>query len=348
MSEVRQRGHLACALLLASLLGACPEQTNERECAELCERLDECGLLPSVLGADIGGADKRKNCESRCQLSTDSRSSRVRNCADAGAPPSAAEGGDREQQCASLAGCLEVAVPDASILGEATLIARPALADNAPDTQCPLPDASASCPYWLYPDSPGCRADCNAICGGFPFAEQTAKLWCETIGAARGVPFVVRRGEYDYGAERSCAELLQLPERFEHLEPGSVQAGIELWGTSSPDPEADAGGATGAADAGAAPTPAFCYVFYGSAETLAAGVPATSAIAVPEPALLQCLSSDKLVFTCERDGVACADGLDNDGNGFADCADAKCGCSTPTNTPPAPPDSGPATEAGEP
>lgn len=103
-----------------------------------------------------------------------------------------------------------------------------------------------------------------------------------------------------------------------------------------PEPSASADGGAPALDTTTAiaarmPEPFTCFTLHGESQRLLANQTHSAVIALPDWSNL--VSSN--VFPCEEGAVFCTDGVDNDKNDLADCAESACSPFCPTSCDPA-------------
>jgi hypothetical protein len=289
------------ALVVASVsvayLVGCPSQDDGVTCKDACDSLATCGLLPSPLGAVTESSSALENCIARCENThADTATMAILECTDT----FKANVGDAtkpvcDPECETLSRCIRTASPNEEVAGFATLRIVPQTAGSEPKL-----GGADTCKAINCTDAGAC-----VHLGGGPFSGTTGGDWCKAAQASSGRAFIIQRGNYVFGELTSCEELLVTGAAFERIVPGPVRAGVELLGSNT-DPTAEG-------DGGSQP---FCRIFYGEEIGLRAGNATEVNVPLPD-------AGAPAVFTCEE-GKACSDTLDNDDNGFFDCADPRC------------------------
>lgn len=274
------------------------DATLHEDCASFCAFAERCGVLPSPLGAAVEGVSAVDNCVGRCQLTDPVERKRfTTSCWDASPGDLDIERGwcgpDEVRRCAQGAACLESALPDSGVLGQARLdvvfgACGPRLVVSEP--------AEAGCDR--DPDV-GTAPECGSL-----LSSDEAARWCNEVQAAEVEISVEQRGQIVAGAKGTCALLLGQTTTFGELRPGPARASVRI---------------RRARDGGAA-SPEDCIVFYGAERVLRASVAETSHIALAGADAGAALSA----ITCEITQEECAGGVDEDKDGHIDCSDPDC------------------------
>jgi hypothetical protein len=292
---------------------SCLKLESDTACTTACENAEQCGLLPSPLGAAGQGVTDQQNCIDRCNVTSPDQRTVVTSCTNVDA---ALDGramawcGDGVTSgsgaCDQIASCLTQALGE-GILGQSALSIVLAPGGDA-EAPADVPDASTCV---------ACNSQCGGkvcdsrACGG-ALGAQNATSWCVSVQAATAQLFYISGTRQVFGPTVACSDGLDRASVFDSLSPGPFRAGVKIRGAS----QADAGNVEGGA-----PTAPYCWVFYGPKVVLGAGETDQTVVGLLEPGVL---SSRGGVHTCEDNAIVCADGFDNDGNGLIDCADTQC------------------------
>lgn len=322
---------MTAGALAASLPGGCYPHSNE--CERLCRELEECGLLPSPLGADPeADVSDRERCVDRCSGSKAAVQEEFAACMredDAPACDRNSSPADRwccNRGCRQLAQCLE------GIAGES--VSRPAAAI--------VRISSGVTPVVTVPPA-GC--DTEYECAASAVIEAPAPGYCAGVTAAGpdgdvqvepaivGVrAFLETDQGVIRGADEACDHVVAQGVRFERVPAGAVRAGVRL--ELAP---------------GAGPS---CLVFWSQRYVVLPGREPTIPVVLPPRGSLLCPgtgaggggaggASPGLPITCddfqdagllgtcsryfcEEDAQSCDDQKDNDGNGRVDCQEEAC------------------------
>lgn len=275
-------------------------------CERLCERLNQCELLPSPLGAGNTSSEWTANCEARCFETQDASIVRdVNECLRGVVDPSSDEQNEQSlwcdsdgrdpPQCAVAAECMVQLLGDLTILGEGKVEVLAVEADvDAQDE-------------WL--KDYGSR---HLQCGDAAEAEDENKATraasttgiCDKLGVTEVIAFSEQYGDYREQFPFSCKTSLRFPTPL-RLSAGLARVGLKLQlGGRFSEPS--------------------CRVFYGHSFRVRPSETMRVPIEVPEARQLwDWLDS---VYECEDSQAFCQDDQDNDGDGATDCADPECAC----------------------
>jgi hypothetical protein len=309
----------AVVAVITALLIACEPR---KDCVDICTNLERCGLLPSPLGVAAEGGivagTARDDCIGRCDRTALRAGIGLPLCLgvsevllgsgqldwcshqpDGGHThfswevPKGATGAGRAappSTCEQLASCLDSQF-GVFARGRARLVVVPAVGASirpAEALSCNRAPPTSLSPPDLF------RAG---------LSDDQARSVCRALGATSGTVFHEVAGEHHEIERHSCAFVLEHAADPVDVPPGPAKAGIKLFAAFSPaDDEA-------------------CWVFHSERTIVAAGVGyASLLVPVPEDGV----TSAAKVLPCEAGRAACSDNVDNDFDGFTDCADAEC------------------------
>jgi hypothetical protein len=197
---------------VSMLLGACIDIGDTSDCQSFCHQAASCGVIPSPLGAELDGVSAEDNCIARCSLTEPDARSPFTRCDPGHAVPDAVSewcGG----ACEQMAQCLLSALPDAGILGKATLEVRFTAGDPDPSPpSCALPLCSAE-------TCSSCTQDCP--CDAQFCKKEPAPASCP-LGATMTV-LVEQRGQMVQSTPLKCAPLASLVTFKDELAAGPVR-----------------------------------------------------------------------------------------------------------------------------
>lgn len=330
-------------LLAIWTFGGCAANEPSSNCKEFCRALDDCGLLPSSLASTTikdTGKDLREVCTWRCGQSVSDETP----CGAAGSFDGEIRW--RDPEAATQATCHQVAQCAAALAGDTDTdplgIARLEVGvvrlDDADYAPCPSVDFDEDCS-----DSPAvvCEASSEDASSdpACPCNDNAQSRSCVTGDAEPttvGPRFLDKIGATDVRArvrslERQSAwfalrrTTLESPVPVE-TQGGPVQVEVQLEGIFSRDLNEGLDGP-------------YCFVHRSQERFLQAGDLEPVAVLIPqnartysEHAVAQYNADAKpaatrgapILAVCETSRDACLDGLDNDADGAADCADSDC------------------------
>lgn len=286
----------------------------DEDCETACDLLVTCGMLPSALGT--GNGDSGEDCKQRCALTSESVRRPIQACLEgyrvaSGERPWCSGG----HGCREISACLAQQTDDpVKVLGRTRLNVR--LQAVAATNAAEQPPSSDECKYTTTIDTldpTTLESDPQTLCTLMGASEVEFVLQSETPEIARGRTQVV-----------PCAYAFSRGVEHVDLPPGLYANYVHVRGSEPVVPDPQASTQEPGTDAGA-PTPRvsdpYCRTVHGERRLLRANKATVAILGLP---MLPAGFESSGWFPCEDTEGTCSDGIDNDRNDLADCAELHC------------------------